>query len=171
MLTDVEAFARAAALELVFWRHPGRADGVGVAFRPSTFERARARALVSGPVVSGVLELVHRASGLHVRALSSHQRGRDEEQLRKLLDGATQQPAAADADSGLASAQDRESALLPPHLVLIGADFNEGARRRPETDFPLRLGKRLSLASPRVARRAQTSDAWGAWPTRRRPSA
>ena len=42
--------------------------------------------------LSAVLELVHRASGLHVRALSSHQRGHNEDQLRALLEGATRQP-------------------------------------------------------------------------------
>ena len=77
MLGDIETCLRACGLELIFWRHPGRADGVGIAYRAAVLTHSRTDALAHGPVVTGVLECLHASSGLRMRAISAHLRGRD----------------------------------------------------------------------------------------------
>ena len=148
VLEAIEPYLKSIGLELQFWQHPGRVDGVGIAFRTAPpadgdgvlFSRtAKPQSIVRGPVVTGALELTHVESGLKFRVLSSHCRGQDPAQLKALVEAACTftsiQPVNLD-DTPMELPADAEPAAEPetftaepelstPDVILLTADFNE----------------------------------------------
>ena len=108
---DVTAALADQGLDLVWFNHPGRADGIGVAFNTETFTLSQS-VLGSFPsanptVGTARLDLKHTAAGVGVRVLSTHQRGGNREQLADLFT--------------FAKADMREG----PGIVVVCGDFNE----------------------------------------------
>ena len=139
MLDDVTQFLLAMGLELEFWQHPGRVDGIGIAFRfgprkgtnSETLSIAgpgSVRDVIRGPVVTGILELTHVSSELRIRVLSSHLRGKDSAQMEDLITASLTRIAPPEDGGdklppGIPTG--KEFVPAPADVIVIGGDFNE----------------------------------------------
>ena len=83
--TELEQGLDSIGLSLVWFAHPGRVDAVAIAFRTDQFtlEACASRDFPreDPKATTGRVDLRHNSSGIHIRCLSTHQRGGNTTQL------------------------------------------------------------------------------------------
>ena len=132
-IEDVSDALGSQGLELVWYAHPGREDAIGVAYKRDIFKLVASslRPFPPGPdAKAGTVrvDLVHVTSGLGVRVLSTHQRGRNAEQLNDLFDFA-----------------EAETPFFGPSAVVVCGDFNEDFGPLESDESKSSLPERLTV--------------------------